>query len=53
MANEPKNLLVQTSVEGEPDHRPRFLRWLLPTACASAVPLNHRQQAQLKFIAYH
>lgn len=42
-----------TVTEAEQDHRPRFLRWLLPTACASAVPLDHGQQAELKLIAYH
>ena len=35
------------------DHRPRFLRWLLPTSCASAVPLDHMQEARLKMVAYH
>jgi len=37
----------------EPDHRPRFLRWLLPTSCSSGVPLDGMQQAELKLIAYH
>lgn len=36
-----------------PDRRPRLLRWLLPTACASAAPLDGMQQAELKLIAYH
>lgn len=35
------------------DRRPRFLRWLLPIACASAVPLTGEEQAELKFMAYH
>jgi len=35
------------------DRRPRFLRWLLPTACASSAPLTGQQQAELKLIAYH
>jgi hypothetical protein len=35
------------------DRRPRFLRWLLPTACATAAPLDGQQQAELKLIAYH
>jgi hypothetical protein len=35
------------------DHRPRYLRWLLPTSCASAVPLGHMEEARMKFIAYH
>lgn len=35
------------------DHRPRYLRWLLPTSFASAVPLDHGQEARLKFIALH
>lgn len=43
----------RTAATGEPDHRPRFLRWLLPTACATAVPLDPAQQAELKLIAYH
>jgi hypothetical protein len=30
-----------------------MLRWLLPTACSSAVPLDGMQQAELKLIAYH
>lgn len=40
-------------VEAIEDQRPRFLRWLLPTACSSAVPLDGMQQAELKLIAYH
>ena len=35
------------------DRRPRFLRWLLPFACASSAPLTGQQQAELKLIAYH
>jgi hypothetical protein len=35
------------------DRRPRFLRWLLPTACATSAPLDGQQQAELKLIAYH
>ncbi len=39
--------------EPQPDRRPRGLRWLLPTACSTAVPLNGFQQARLKLVAYH
>lgn len=35
------------------DHRPRLLRWLLPTSCASSVPLTGMQEARIKLVAYH
>jgi hypothetical protein len=38
---------------GPTDRRPRALRWLLPMACSTAVPLTGQQQARLKLIAYH
>lgn len=43
----------RTMAQCEPDHRPRLLRWLLPTSCATAVPLSPQQQAELKLIAFH
>ena len=55
----PGSVTVPLPRSGEPeapperDRRPRFLRWLLPTACASSAPLDHQQQAELKMIAYH
>lgn len=40
-------------IESVEDRRPRLLRWILPTACSSAVPLTGMQQAELKMIAFH
>ncbi len=50
---QPRTEIPSLAGDAQPDQRPRFLRWLLPTACSSAVPLTGMQQAQLKLIAYH
>lgn len=49
---EPRRADPATAPAGD-DLRPRWLRWLLPSSCASAAPLDGVQKAKLHLIAYH
>lgn len=50
----PSDITEKSPASAEPvDRRPRWLRRILPTSYATAVPLTGEQMAKIHLAAYH